>query len=179
MKKLFFALSAICLCALLSCSGGNSGGMSATAKKNLDACNGINAAILSGDVSKLGDYIATDAVDHSGGKGDVKGLDNIKAELATIHNTSTDMKMETIKELADDDYVFQWQRFSGTASTADMGMPVGTKYDMTAIEVSKMKDGKAIEHWEFMSPSDMMKMMPQQGNMGGDMGNKMDSTMHK
>ncbi|HVT85125.1 MAG TPA: hypothetical protein VHD35_07965 [Chitinophagaceae bacterium] len=54
-----------------------------------------------------------------------------------------------------------------------MGMPAGTKYDMTAIEVTKMKDGKATEHWEFMQPSEMMKMMaqPQQGQA--------DSTMHK
>ncbi|HWC54023.1 MAG TPA: ester cyclase [Chitinophagaceae bacterium] len=177
MKRLLFALPAICICALLSCSGGNSGGMSATAKKNLDACNAINAAILSGDVSKLGDYISADAVDHSGGRGDIKGLDSIKASLASIHNMSTDMKVVTIKELADDDYVFQWQRFTGTSSSADMGMPAGTKYDMAAIEVSKMKDGKAIEHWEFLQPSDMMKMMSQ--SQQATMSNMPDSTNHK
>ena len=66
-------------------------------------------------------------------------------------------------------------RFTGTAATADMGMKPGTKFDMTAIEVSKFNnEGKATEHWEFMQPADMMKMMPQ-----NDMGKKMDSTMHK
>jgi hypothetical protein len=50
-----------------------------------------------------------------------------------------------------------------------MGMPAGTNVDMSPIEVSKFKDGKATEHWTFMQPAEMMKMMPA-------MGNKMDTT---
>ena len=57
-----------------------------------------------------------------------------------------------------------------------MGMPVGTKYEMNAMEVSKFNsDGKATDHWEFMEPAEMMKMMQQQ-NTGGM---KMDTTKHK
>ena len=41
-----------------------------------------------------------------------------------------------------------------------MGVPPGSKYDMNAMEVSKFKDGKAVEHWTFMQPREMMKMMP-------------------
>jgi predicted SnoaL-like aldol condensation-catalyzing enzyme len=33
---------------------------------------------------------------------------------------------------------------------------------MTAIEVVRFKDGKAVEHWSFMEPREMMKMMAQQ-----------------
>ena len=66
------------------------------AQKNLDVAHAINKAIETGDVSKLGDYIAVDGVDHSGEKGEVKGLDNIKAELAGIHNMYSDVS-ETIK----------------------------------------------------------------------------------
>ena len=162
MKKVFFFLSTAAVSLLISCSGNNSGGkMSDKAQKNLDACNAVNTAITSGDVSKIGDYIATDAVDHGGGSGDVKGIDSIKASLSRIHTMEPDMKSEVVKQLADDDYAFQWMRYTGTASSASMGMPVGTKYDMSFIEVSKFNsDGKATDHWEFMQPSDMMKMMP-------------------
>jgi predicted SnoaL-like aldol condensation-catalyzing enzyme len=57
-----------------------------------------------------------------------------------------------------------------------MGMPKGP-YDMTAIEVSKFKDGKAVEHWSFMNMQEMMKMMPQQPNM--NMNNKDTAKMRK
>ena len=67
-------------------------------------------------------------------------------------------------------------RFTGTAATSDWGMAVGTKYDMTAIQVSKFKDGKATEHWEFMEPRELMKMMPPPPP---PMGNKMDTMMKK
>jgi predicted SnoaL-like aldol condensation-catalyzing enzyme len=51
-----------------------------------------------------------------------------------------EMKSETIRELADDDYVMTWSKV--TAS----------QYIMTMIEVSKFKDGKAVEHWIYMDP---------------------------
>lgn len=178
MKKLFFSLSAILVCFLLSCAGKGTGGkMSAQAQKNLDGANAINAAIQSGDVSKLDQYIAADGVDHTGSKGEVKGVDAIKAELGSMHTSSDDMKLEVTTESANDDYTFQWIRYTGTSKTADMGMPPGTKFDMNSVEVLKWKDGKATDHWGFMQPNDVMKMMqqPQQGGME----NKMDTTTHK
>ncbi len=173
MKQFIVTISAGLACLCMSCND-KSGGTDSTTQKNLDAEHAVNKAIETGDVSKLGDYIATDAVDHADPKGDLKGLDSIKAMLGKIHTMGTDMKSETTKELADNDYVFQWMRFTGTATTADMGTPAGSKYDMSAIEVSKFKDGKVVEHWEFMEPREMMKMMPPQP---APMQNKVDTTM--
>jgi predicted ester cyclase len=143
------------------------------ARKNLESCSMVNKGIMTGDMSLLDKAIAPDAVDHAGMHGDLVGLDAIKAELSKFHSMVPDMKMEVIREIADDEYTFQWLRFSGTAATAEMGMTPGTKFDMTAIEVAKFRDGKAVEHWEFMQPADMMKMMPQSKGMGAD------STMQK
>jgi len=167
MKKIILSATAALACFCISCNE-NKGGISAGAQKNLDAAHAINKAIETGDVSKLGDYIAADCVDHSD-RGDVKGVDSIKAELAMVHTMGNDMKSEIIKELADDEYVFQWMRFTGTNTVPAMG-PLG-KYDMTCIETSKYKDGKAVEHWTFMQPGDVMKMMAamQQPPAGGDM----------
>ena len=172
MKQFIFFISVGLACTSMSCTD-KSGGVDSATQKNLDAAHGINKAIESGDMNKLGDYIATDAVDH-GDHGDVKGLDSIKAELAMMHTMSTDMKSETTKELADKDYVFQWMHFTGTASTAGMGMPPGTKYDMTSIEVSRFQDGKSVEHWEYMEPREMMKMM---ANMPKGAAPQMNATM--
>ena len=59
---------------------------SSTGDKNIATIHAINDAIVSGDVGKLDQYIATDGVDHSGDHGDVKGLDSIKATLSHMHD---------------------------------------------------------------------------------------------
>src|SRR5687767_5196009 len=92
--------------------------------------------------------------------GDKKGRESLKAMVNMIHSNFKDMKMEKVREVADDEYVFTWMRYSGTSDGA-MGMPKGP-YDMSAIEVAKFKDGKAVEHWSFMDMQDMMEMMPPQ-----------------
>src|SRR5450432_233368 len=162
MKKFLFILSAGAVFFLVSCKGKDSGGMSDTAKKNLDASHAISKMFETGDYSKVGDYIAADAVDHAGMNGDVKGLDSIKSEFASMSKMMSNMKNEVVKELADDDYVMSWMKESGKMTVDGMGMKAGQDFSMDAIEVSKFKDGKTTEHWSFISWGDMMKMMPKQ-----------------
>ena len=154
--------------------------MSDKAKKNLETSQAVVTMFESSDWSKVGDYIATDAVDHAGMK-DVVGLDSIKASFAQMAGSMSDMKNETVKELADNDYAFQWLKESWTVKTAEMGMPVGSRQTVNAIEVSKFNaDGKISEHWSFVSNSDMMKMMqPSMGNMMDSTKMKMDTGKHK
>ena len=66
MKKLFACLLAAGTVSFFSC---NSGGESATAKKNKEVNDAIMKAYEAGDFSKMGDYIAADAVDHGGETG--------------------------------------------------------------------------------------------------------------
>ncbi len=158
MKKFLFLMMVLPGCLFISCN--DKGGPSAAAQKNMDAMRGITACFDSKDFSKMGDYIAEDAIDHAGEQGDIKGLANMKAEFTKMVSGYKDSKTEVIKELADDEYVMTWQKYSGTLVTDQMGMKAGDKFSMSAIEVSKFKDGKATEHWSFMQPADMMKMMP-------------------
>ncbi|HEY1870234.1 MAG TPA: hypothetical protein VGG71_04205, partial [Chitinophagaceae bacterium] len=74
------------------------------------------------------------------------------------------------------DYVFSLTKFTGTNVVPSMGAPAGTHFDMNSVEVSKFnKDGKATDHWSYMSMNDAMKMMG-----GGNMNmNKMDTAMKK
>ena len=176
MKQLIFSVLAGIMCIFLSCTNSETK-LSPQAQKNLDACKVVNKAIETGDVAPLDNVFAADAIDHAGMTGDINGRDSIKAELAKIHSWA-DMDMEVIKEIADDEYVFQWIRFKGTAKTTDMGLPVGSTFDLTAVEVAKFKDGMVVEHWEFMQPKDLMKMMQQQPSPGVNMDNKMESPQH-
>ena len=178
MKKLLVIFSAGFILLLSSCSDKKeAGGMSDRAKKNLEACNAINKMFEAGDWSKIGDYITTDAVDHAGMNGDIKGLDSIKANFDKMGAMMGNFKNEVVKEMADDDYVFQWMKETMTMKVDGMGMKAGETHTMSAIEVSKFnKDGKATDHWTFVDWNDMMKMMPQPPM--DNMTPTMDTTKH-
>lgn len=158
MKKLLSFLVAGSTCFLISCSDKkqeSSGGLSDKAKANIAASHVISDAFLTGDVSKIDSVVASDFVDHTD-KGDM-GRDSLKAMITLMHGMVKDQKMETIKDLADEDHVFSWVRYTGS-SDGSLGMPAGP-YEMVAIEVARFKDGKIVEHWNFMEPREMMKMM--------------------
>ena len=158
MKKVLFAITMVFSCFFISCND-KAGGISAAAQKNLDAMHGINKCIATKDFTKLGDFIAEDGIDHAGETGDIKGLSNMKAELTKMVAAYDSSTTTIIKEMADDEYVMTWQRYAGVLKTDQMGMKAGEKYNMTALEVSKFKDGKAIEHWTFLESAEMMKMI--------------------
>jgi len=132
------------------------------AQKNLDNSKAIAKMFESGDFSKVGDYIAADAVDHASPHGDIKGLDSMKAMFTQYMGMMSDTKNEVVKGVADDDYSMLWLKQSWTSKVDDpmMGMKAGEHGTMESIEVAKHNaDGKITEHWSFMSMNDMMKMM--------------------
>ena len=171
MKKFAFIFSAVIACCFLSCSGNKNGGDKA--QKNLDNSKAIAKMFESGDFSKIGDYMADDAVDHATPRGDVKGLDSLKALFNQYTGMMSDAKNEVVRGVSDNDYAMLWLKQSWTAKVDDpmMGMKAGDHGRMESIEVTKHNaDGKITEHWSFMSMNDMMKMM--QKAMPAD-------TMHK
>ena len=102
MKKLPLLLPAGLLLILASCNNDNksSENKNSQAERNLASFHAINKAVESGDMSKIGDYIAADGIDHAAGEnGDLKGLDSIKVQLAKVHNMAKDMKSEIIRSL--------------------------------------------------------------------------------
>lgn len=128
----------------------------AMAEKNLAASHIINKAFESGDTSAIDKAVADNFVDHTD-MGD-KNRDSLKAMIVVMKKEFPDMKMEIIKEVADNDYVFSLLRWTGT-SNGQMGMPKGP-YDMKAMEVVRYNDGLAVEHWTYMQPANVIKMMP-------------------
>jgi ketosteroid isomerase-like protein len=158
MKKCIYLLPFAFTIFFLSCNNPQAGIPSAIAQKNLDAMKGVRQAIESKDFSKLGDFIAPDAVDHAGEHGDIKGIDSIKLEFQTWA-AMADEKTEVIKELADDDYVMSWIRDTGKYKSVGEGHKAGQTFDLQTVEVAKLRDGKVTEHWIMMQPADVMKMM--------------------
>jgi len=163
MKKLIIAFSAIVICSMYACTDTGSGGMSEKAKKNMETNQAVMKMFETGDMSKIGDYVAADAVDHTTPTGEVKGLDNIKAMFEQYTATMSDTKIEIVKELADDDYVMSWVKQSWTAKTDDpmMNLKAGESATMESIEVTKYNsEGKVTDHWGFLNMNELSKMMP-------------------
>ncbi|HET9823925.1 MAG TPA: ester cyclase [Chitinophagaceae bacterium] len=178
MNKLITIASAGLTLVFISCN--SSGGGGTQGEKNMETVKTVDRAIESGDMSKLDQYITADAVDHAGEHGEVKGLDSIKANLGRMHDEYKDLKVEELQQASNGDYVFTLSRFQGTNTVPSMGAPAGTHFDMTSVEVVKFNsDGKATEHWGYVSMADAMKMAG-----GGNMemmpgGSKMDTSKMK
>ncbi len=163
MKKFFFASAAIAACFLVSCKDEKAGSAdnNAAVKEQSAA---FMKSIETGDFSKTKDWLTADAVDHGSGANmsDVKGADSIVANLSRIHASfEPGYKSEVMNQSIDGDYLYAMIHMKGkTTANPGMGMPAATDIDMRSVEVTKLKDGKAAEHWSFASVEDMMKMAP-------------------
>ena len=194
MKKLFFLGATALVCILFSCKDSTTTSTSTTTSEG-ETAKANNRAVLkmieTGDMSKLDSFLSKDAVDHSSnnGTGETKGLDSIKMDLAKVKQAFASMHFDVMKEAVDGDYLFVLGKMTGTTSAnPGMGMPANKEISSTSVDVLKFKDGKFTEHWSFIDPKDMMKMMDgDHMNMGTDskmagdhkMNNKMgDSTHH-
>jgi ketosteroid isomerase-like protein len=174
MKKISF-LWVMCLLVLLaSCdqkAGNKENGGTTSSNTAAEKAKANNRAVLEaiqkGDVSKIDQYMTTDAVDHSGPDGmtEVKGSDQIKQALGSIKASFSELKMDVVEEAASDDHLFVLVKMSGTTTAnPGMGMPPNQKIEMTTVDLLKFNnDGKLTDHWSYNDPKDMMKMMGGQG----------------
>ena len=162
MKKGLFAMAAGMIL-LISCNQTKeSDDQMGEAKRNAENSKAVYQAIESGDVSKLDSFIAKDFIDHDANNGkDIVGRDSVKAFLASIHNYFDNLKFEIISEATSQDgnYHYSLIRMTGKSKANPWGMPVGMDMDDMGIDVVKLKDGVATEHWSFTSQKDIMEMM--------------------
>jgi predicted SnoaL-like aldol condensation-catalyzing enzyme len=162
MRRIFLSAVVITTC-LVACNDTKTGSASKTddaSQKNIEASKRIADAFQTGNTAAIDSFVADDFIDHTD-RGDKIGKDSLKAMINMVHSTMKDMKAENLSVTAENDHVFHWIKFTGT-SDGSMGMPAGP-YTMHTMEVSRFKDGKAVEHWAYMETQEMMKMMASMG----------------
>jgi predicted ester cyclase len=180
MKKILFPVSALICCYLIACNSNNSNSGN---DKNLSASRDIFKGIETGDTTKL-TSIASDAVDHAGPNGDVTNGDSIKAILAQMHNHVKDLKIEILNDASSGDYVYTWNKWSGTALDSLMGFAADQPFNTSGVDIIKFRDGKAVEHWGFLDQKEVnamrARMLPNattvKVTMGDTTANKRDGT---
>lgn len=138
MKKLLVAISIFLLYS--ACINKSYAQVSSNQQrqKNIEADSVLLNVFATGDVSKLDAIIAPDFINHAGI--DKVGLDSLKAMVKGFHQRVPNVKLEVIRQFADEEYVSDWVRFSGSNGTMVEGM-----------EVTRYANGKAIEHWFFVN----------------------------
>lgn len=131
--------------------------MSEIAQKNLASMRGVIECFNARSFAKLGDYVAADCFDHYGSG--LKGIDAMKAEYEKWLEYTKNSTIKPHLEMANDEYVIMWIHFEETI-TQDVGdMRAGQKYDKTDIEVGRFENGKLVEHWTFIEPTEMAKVI--------------------
>lgn len=177
MKKIMFASAVAMACFAISCNDkGSSAGTNDTFTAAKAANDKIYKAMETGDVTGLKDVIAADAVDHNSNMdgSDIKGADSIIAMFTKMHQCFEPGAKYTITSQAmNGDMLYTMLDFAGkTTANPGYGMPPSMQMNMTSVDVVKMKDGKATDHWGFMSMKDvnamMMMAMPHPGGPAPD-----------
>ncbi len=177
MKKLFFTGIVAMIC-FISCEQKNATTTTNNAERNTERNKMVYSAMETGDVSKLDSFIDKDIIDH-GEHGEIKGIDSLKAMFTDMHNHMSGLKFDLVSDAtsADGEYHFAWFKMKGTCTDGSMGMPAGTKMDMTGVDVVRIKNDKAVEHWSYEDPAEMMKMHGGMGGMDMKKDGKMDPKM--
>lgn len=133
--------------------------------KAKESFNAVYAAIQSGDLSKLGDHIDAGVVEHDPNLpgGTATGIDVSKKFMTDLKQGFPDLKIELKNIVGEGDMMYAMVRLTGTNTGAMAGMPAtNKKVDFLAVDVVKLKNGKAIEHWNF---NDNITMLRQLGMM--------------
>ena len=140
----------------------------AIADRNAEETKLVFRAIQTGDVAGLDTLFTDDVIDHDAGPQgqDIVGKDSVIAMLGKIHTYFDNLKVEMVHHATSNDgqYHYATVKMTGKAKENPWGMPVGMDIDDTSVDLIKMRDGKAAEHWGFMSMKDMNEIM---GSMAG------------
>lgn len=133
--------------------------------KGKESFKAVYAAIQSGDLIKIGDHIDSNVVEHDPNLpgGMATGIAISKQFMTDLKQGFPDVKIELKNIVGEDDMLYAMVRVTGTNTGVMAGMPAtNKKVDFLAVDAVKLKNGKAIEHWNF---NDNITMMRQLGMM--------------
>jgi len=108
------------------------------------------------------ELFAPDIVEHNPPPGmHGEGLEGWKAFLEQYTSAFPDLRYELVHDFMHDDLVIHHAHVSGTMRDEFLGLaPTGKKACWTEMHITRVRDGKAVEHWSVI---DAMSMIQQLG----------------
>jgi steroid delta-isomerase-like uncharacterized protein len=119
------------------------------------------AAMSAGDFDAVDEFIADDFVDHEEFPGITPDKEGARQFFMMMRTAFPDLQLEAHEIIADGDLVAARATFRGTHDGEFMGVPAtGRQINVNGMDMVRIRDGKATEHWGVM---DAMTMMQQLG----------------
>lgn len=119
--------------------------------------------VNNGNIAAADKYLAENFVDHEPFPGLKSDREGCKQFFAMMRDAFPDLKFDIHFMLAEGDKVAVYITMSGTQKKDFAGIPSsGKKFSANTIDIIRIADGKAVEHW---GVTDGMTMMQQLGAM--------------
>ena len=150
----------LAICVLFAAGAAYAG----TPEENKAACKRFySEAVNQGDFELFDELVSEDFVEHEVFPGLGTDRDSVREFFKMMRTAFPDLKFDVEFMLAEGDRVAAYLTMSGTHKGEFMGMPAtGKRFEVACVDIIRMKDGKAVEHW---GATDSMKMMQQLGAM--------------
>jgi steroid delta-isomerase-like uncharacterized protein len=120
----------------------------------------VEEVINKGNAAAIDEYITPDFVEHTAPPGEDSTIAGLRKWVSEMHTGMPDGHVEIVNLWADGDYVIMHTRQTGTNSGPMMGMPAtNKKMDVRGVDIIKIKDGKATDHWGYYEEMKMAKQL--------------------
>ena len=166
--KLLSSIFLLLFVSLLACKFKDKGKETETKKtddvttKNMEVAKSFYSMFNNSDWAGVEKIMAPDIADHSpmNATGSPVNRDTLMKYIKLNKESFPDMKFEVLSMAGNNDLVFIQYRFTGTNTGPMMGMPAtNKKVEYTGVDLIKVKDGIAIEHWDYGDNISFMKQM--------------------
>ncbi len=166
--KLLCSIFLLLFVSFLACKDKDKGKEEGTKKmedvtsKNMDVAKSFKSMIEKNDWAGIEKIMAPGFSDHSpmNPPGSPFNRDTLMKYLKMNKEAFPDMKFEVQSMAGNNDLVFVQYRFTGTNTGPMMGMPAtNKKVDYSGVDLIKIKDGIATEHWDYGDNLSFMKQM--------------------
>lgn len=116
--------------------------------------------INGGNVALIDELVAADFIEHEEFPGLAGGREGMKQFFTMMRTAFPDLRMAVDDLIAEGDKVVARTTMSGTHKGEFMGMdPSGKQFRVSAIDVIRFADGKAVEHWGLTDAAAMMEQI--------------------
>jgi predicted ester cyclase len=114
----------------------------------------------SGDVDRLADVIAEDAIDHTARPDEPQGLVGAQQTMLWLATVFSDQQWEIHQVIGEGDTVVVYCTLHGRHTGDLMGIPpTHREVAMDYVQILRFKDGKAVERWGVRDDMALMRQL--------------------
>ena len=113
-----------------------------------------------GDIDAAAHFLADDFLDHAPWPGHAATRDGFQAGTAEMRTAFPDLAIKPVRLIEENDKVAAVVRITGTHHGEFIGnKPTGRAFEIDAIDILRVKDGKLCEHWGVIDSEKMLAQL--------------------